>query len=209
MKKQKKHFSGEEPTQEQLNKYIAEREYNKSQQRQVYMMGENGEKIIVGTRYSIPIQETDKTTEAPSEQPTTENTTSNLETKSEQETQAEDIAQETALEVQDNSFIGKIKRVIANMRDSKNKDNSKGFFARLKDSVQNVFGNKKSEYYTEQEDTTSSNSTTGKNPKDLSFNERYAVEQTQLNQNNPVKAKQTPTKKLETETAKEEDELVQ
>jgi len=78
---------------------------------------------------------------------------------------AETIAQEIAKQEenlpakQDNSFIGKIRRVFANMRDMKNKDNSKGFFARLGASIQTVFGSKKEEYYDEQDtDITSSSS---------------------------------------------------
>lgn len=60
--------------------------------------------------------------------------------------------QNTALVQQDNSFIGKIRRVVANMRDNKNKSN-KGFFGRLKDSIQSEFGNKKESQYFMQEDT--------------------------------------------------------
>lgn len=64
----------------------------------------------------------------------------------------EETSQNMAMVEQDNSFIGKIKRVFANMRDMKNKDNSKGFFARLGASIQTVFGNKKEEFYTEQDE---------------------------------------------------------
>ncbi len=59
----------------------------------------------------------------------------------------------TAIAKQDNSFIGKVRRVMANMKDMKNKDSSKGFFSRLGASIQSVFGNKKEEYYEEHEDT--------------------------------------------------------
>ena len=65
---------------------------------------------------------------------------------------SEETSQNMAMVEQDNSFIGKIKRVFANMKDMKNKDNSKGFFARLGASIQTVFGNKKEEFYTEQDE---------------------------------------------------------
>ena len=60
---------------------------------------------------------------------------------------------------QDNSFLGKIKRVFANMKDMKNKDNSKGFFARLGASIQTVFGNKKDEFDEKQDENITLNST--------------------------------------------------
>lgn len=60
---------------------------------------------------------------------------------------------------QDNSFLGKIKRVFANMKDMKNKDNSKGFFARLGASIQTVFGNKKDEFDKKQDENITLNST--------------------------------------------------
>lgn len=60
---------------------------------------------------------------------------------------------------QDNSFLGKIKRVFANMKDMKNKDNSKGFFARLGASIQTVFGNKKDEFDEKQDENITSSTT--------------------------------------------------
>lgn len=60
---------------------------------------------------------------------------------------------------QDNSFLGKIKRVFANMKDMKNKDNSKGFFARLGDSIKNVFGKKNDEFDEKQDENITLNST--------------------------------------------------
>lgn len=65
---------------------------------------------------------------------------------------SKETSQNMAMVEQDNSFIGKIKRVFANMKDMKNKDNSKGFFARLGASIQTIFGNKKEEFYTEQDE---------------------------------------------------------
>lgn len=57
--------------------------------------------------------------------------------------------QNMALVEQDNSFIGKIKRVLANMKDKKGKDSKKGFFSRLKESVKDVFGNSDNRYENE------------------------------------------------------------
>ncbi len=53
-------------------------------------------------------------------------------------------SQGLAMIQQDNSFIGKIKRVIATIKDKKEKNHTQGFFSRLKESVQDVFGNKNS-----------------------------------------------------------------
>lgn len=86
------------------------------------------------------------------EEPTQESATS-----PEQET-LEETGQNMAMVKQDNSFIGKIRRVFANMRDMKNKDNSKGFFARLGASIKTVFGNKEELY--EEQDSTSTSPTT-------------------------------------------------
>lgn len=96
----------------------------------------------VANQQSAPEEHTQKSTTSSYEEITQENT------------------QNMALVEQDNSFIGKIKRVMANMREMKNKDNSKGFFSRLGTSIQTVFGNKKEEYYTEQEDTEQQNTAT-------------------------------------------------
>lgn len=71
----------------------------------------------------------------------------------------EEASQNMAIVEQDNSFIGKIKRVFANMKDMKNKDNSKGFFARLGTSIRTVFGNKKDEFDEKQDENITLNST--------------------------------------------------
>ena len=71
----------------------------------------------------------------------------------------EEASQNMAIVEQDNSFIGKIKRVFANMKDMKNKDNSKGFFARLGASIQTVFGNKKDEFDEKQDENITSSTT--------------------------------------------------
>lgn len=74
---------------------------------------------------------------------------------------------------QDDSFIGKIRRVIANMRDSKNKS-GKGFFGRLKDSIQTEFGNKKdSQYFTQEDSQQQSSSHIAQEPQ--TFDDRYQV----------------------------------
>ncbi len=71
----------------------------------------------------------------------------------------EEASQNMAIVKQDNSFLGKIKRVFANMKDMKNKDNSKGFFARLGASIQTVFGNKKDEFDEKQDENITSSTT--------------------------------------------------
>ena len=71
----------------------------------------------------------------------------------------EEASQNMAIVEQDNSFIGKIKRVFANMKDMKNKDTSKGFFARLGASIQTVFGNKKDEFDEKQDENITSSTT--------------------------------------------------
>ena len=93
----------------------------------------------------------------------------------------EETSQNMAMVEQDNSFIGKIKRVFANMKDMKNKDNSKGFFARLGASIQTVFGNKKEEFYTEQDEISTYAKTEDKiqprtNPKQIDYlNQHFEV----------------------------------
>ncbi len=93
----------------------------------------------------------------------------------------EETSQNMAMVEQDNSFIGKIKRVFANMRDMKNKDNSKGFFARLGASIQTVFGNKKEEFCTEQDEISTYTKTEDKiqprtNPKQIDYlNQHFEV----------------------------------
>ena len=100
---------------------------------------------------------------------------------------SEETSQNMAMVEQDNSFIGKIKRVFANMRDMKNKDNSKGFFARLGASIQTVFG-KKDEYSKNQdkpkEETHNANSSKTEQP--ISFDEqlRQGIDQNKFNQPN-------------------------
>lgn len=115
------------------------------------------ERTTEQSQHSIPEEESkEQKTEQPTppifenptipEEPTPESATS-----PEQET-LEETEQNMAMVKQDNSFIGKIRRVFANMRDMKNKDNSKGFFARLGASIKTVFGNKE-EHYEEQDST--------------------------------------------------------
>lgn len=93
----------------------------------------------------------------------------------------EETSQNMAMVEQDNSFIGKIKRVFANMRDMKNKDNSKGFFARLGASIQTVFRNKKEEFCTEQDEISTYTKTEDKiqprtNPKQIDYlNQHFEV----------------------------------
>ena len=92
-----------------------------------------------------------------------------------------------AMVEQDNSFIGKIKRVFANMRDMKNKDNSKGFFARLGASIQTVFG-KKDEYSENQDKAKEqiNNDNSSKTEQPISFDEqlRQGIDQNKFNQPN-------------------------
>ena len=115
------------------------------------------ERATEQSQHSIPEEESkEQKTEQPTppifenptipEEPTPESATS-----PEQET-LEETGQNMAMVKQDNSFIGKIRRVFANMKDMKNKDNSKGFFARLGASIKTVFGNKE-EHYEEQDST--------------------------------------------------------
>ena len=105
------------------------------------------ERATEQSQHSIPEEESkEQKTEQPTppifENPTTpEEHTQESATSLEQET-LEETGQNMAMVKQDNSFIGKIRRVFANMKDMKNKDNSKGFFARLGASIKTVFGNK-------------------------------------------------------------------
>lgn len=93
--------------------------------------------------------------------------------------------QNTALVKPDNSFIGKVRRVFANMKDMKNKDNSKGFFSRLGASFKTVFGNKE-EYFEGQDDiagvATTEITTEPKQP--LSFDEQLqqGIDLSKINQ---------------------------
>lgn len=117
-----------------------------------------------------------------------------------------------AMVKQDNSFIGKVKRVFANMKDMKNKDNSKGFFARLGDSVKNVFGNKKEEYY-EKQDTISTNITTEdkSQPTTNSQQTNYLTQHFDVNTQEAIKRTEESKKAkefLSTED-KETDDLLQ
>lgn len=121
------------------------------------------ERATEQSQHSIPEGESkEQKTEQPTppifENPTTpEEPTQESATSPEQET-LEETGQNMAMVKQDNSFIGKIRRVFANMRDMKNKDNSKGFFARLGASIKTVFGNKEELY--EEQDSTSTSPTT-------------------------------------------------
>ncbi|HIT71431.1 MAG TPA: hypothetical protein IAD08_05880 [Candidatus Scatovivens faecipullorum] len=97
---------------------------------------------------------------------------------------SEETSQNMAMVEQDNSFIGKIKRVFANMRDMKNKDNSKGFFARLGASIQAVFG-KKDEYSENQDKAKEqiNNGNSSKTEQPISFDEqlRQGIDQNKFN----------------------------
>ena len=97
---------------------------------------------------------------------------------------SEETSQNMAMVEQDNSFIGKIKRVFANMRDMKNKDNSKGFFARLGASIQTVFG-KKDEYSENQDKAKEqiNNGNSSKPEQPISFDEqlRQGIDQNKFN----------------------------
>lgn len=121
------------------------------------------ERATEQSQHSIPEEEskeqkTEQATPPIFENPTTpEEPTQESATSPEQET-LEETGQNMAMVKQDNSFIGKIRRVFANMRDMKNKDNSKGFFARLGASIKTVFGNKEEHY--EEQDITSTAPTT-------------------------------------------------
>ena len=100
---------------------------------------------------------------------------------------SEETSQNMAMVEQDNSFIGKIKRVFANMRDMKNKDNSKGFFARLGASIQTVFGKK--DEYSENQDRVKeqiNNGNSSKTEQPISFDEqlRQGIDQNKFNQPN-------------------------
>lgn len=111
---------------------------------------------------------------------------------------SEETSQNMAMVEQDNSFIGKIKRVFANMKDMKNKDTSKGFFARLGASIQTVFGNKKEEFYTEQDEISTYAKTEDKiqprtNPKQIDY----------LNQHFEVNTQEAIKKTEENKKAKE------
>lgn len=136
------------------------------------------ERATEQSQHSIPEEESkEQKTEQPTppifENPTSpEEPTQESATSPEQET-LEETGQNMAMVKQDNSFIGKIRRVFANMRDMKNKDNSKGFFARLGASIKTVFGNKE-EPYEEQIETEEQNNvaTTIKTEKPLSFNQQ-------------------------------------
>lgn len=99
----------------------------------------------------------------------------------------EETSQNMSMVEQDNSFIGKIKRVFANMIDMKNKDNSKGFFARLGASIQTVFG-KKDEYSENQDKAKEqiNNGNSSKTEQPISFDEqlRQGIDQNKFNQPN-------------------------
>lgn len=112
----------------------------------------------------------------------------------------EETSQNIAIVKQDNSFIGKIKRVFANMKDMKNKDTSKGFFARLGASIQTVFG-KKNEYFESQDSSKEqpNSSSTSKIEQPLSFDQQLqqGVTQPIINQpskKSPSKGTQNPEK---------------
>lgn len=115
------------------------------------------ERATKQSQHSIPEEESkEQKTEQPTP-PIFENPTIPEEPKQESATSPEqetleETGQNMAMVKQDNSFIGKIRRVFANMKDMKNKDNSKGFFARLGASIKTVFGNKE-EHYEEQDST--------------------------------------------------------
>lgn len=116
------------------------------------------ERATKQSQHSIPEEESkEQKTEQPTP-PIFENPTIPEEPKQESATSPEqetleETGQNMAMVKQDNSFIGKIRRVFANMKDMKNKDNSKGFFARLGASIKTVFGNKEERY--EDQDSTS------------------------------------------------------
>ena len=121
------------------------------------------ERATEQSQHSIPEEEskeqkTEQATPPIFENPTTpEEPTQESATSPEQET-LEETGQNMAMVKQDNSFIGKIRRVFAILRDMKNKDNSKGFFARLGASIKTVFGNKEEHY--EEQDSSSTAPTT-------------------------------------------------
>ena len=80
----------------------------------------------------------------------------------------------------------------------KNKDTSKGFFARLGASIQTVFGNKKEEFYTEQDEISTYAKTEDKiqprtNPKQIDY----------LNQHFEVNTQEAIKKTEESKKAKE------
>ncbi len=112
---------------------------------------------------------------------------SNFEKQTIEQEKDEETSQNMAMVEQDNSFIGKIKRVFANMRDMKNKDNSKGFFARLGASIQTVFG-KKDEYSENQDKAKEqiNNDNSSKTEQPISFDEqlRQGIDQNKFNQPN-------------------------
>lgn len=88
---------------------------------------------------------------------------------------------------QDNSFLGKIKRVFANMKDMKNKDNSKGFFARLGASIQTVFGNKKDEFDEKQDENITSSTTQRKEQtRECSKQTNYLTQHFDINEKQAV-----------------------
>lgn len=93
----------------------------------------------------------------------------------------EETSQNMAMVEQDNSIIGRIRRVFVNMKDMKNKDASKGFFTRLIASVKNEFGNKKEEYYEEQDKISASITTKDKSQPTINsqqidyFNQHFEV----------------------------------
>lgn len=112
---------------------------------------------------------------------------SNFEKQTIEQEKDEETSQNMAMVEQYNSFIGKIKRVFANMRDMKNKDNSKGFFARLGASIQTVFG-KKDEYSENQDKAKEqiNNDNSSKTEQPISFDEqlRQGIDQNKFNQPN-------------------------
>lgn len=99
----------------------------------------------------------------------------------------EEASQNMAIVEQDNSFIGKIKRVFANMKDMKNKDNSKGFFARLGASIQTVFGNKKDEFDEKQDENITSSTTQRKEQtRECSKQTNYLTQHFDINEKQAV-----------------------
>jgi hypothetical protein len=104
---------------------------------------------------------------------------------------------DNALEVQDNTFIGKLKRLAGLMRNKKENDKSQGFFSRLRSSVKEVFGNKNP--YEVQEDfettdtlhgqATDQTQTSNDFVQRVNVNSLEAVAQTRANQVAKAKAK--------------------
>ena len=93
------------------------------------------------------------------------------------------------------------------MKNIKETDSSKGFFDRLKNSVQNVFGNKKKETYAKKEDIADSSNNSGVPKQELSpFDKSLQVTSNELNQNNPINPTQT---QKESSQQEKDDEYIQ